>query len=104
MKRTTRTLITAAAITGLLSGAAVNRGYARDDSTNTPAAPGKEAPAKKTPKVQGCAGQNDCKGIGGCKTDDHVCKFKNSCKGKGGCSITEKDIKNWEKAQKEAKS
>ncbi len=98
MKRTTRTLITAAAISGLLSGVAVNRSRA-DNSTNV--APGKVAPAKKTPKVQDCAGKNDCKGIGGCKTEDHACKFKNSCKGKGGCSITDKDIKNWEKLQKE---
>jgi hypothetical protein len=103
MKRTTRRLITAAAITGLLSGVAVHRGYARDDSNQTPA-PGKEAPAKKRPQVSDCAGKNDCKGIGGCKTDEHGCKFKNSCKGKGGCSISEKDIQNWEKSQKEAKS
>jgi hypothetical protein len=103
MKKTTRTLITAAAITGLLSGAAINQGFARDDSTNKPstATPGKAA--KKAPKVQDCAGKNDCKGLGGCKTDDHACKFKNDCKGKGGCSITEKDIKNWEKKNKENK-
>ena len=99
MKRTTRTLITAAAISGLLSGVAVNRGYS--DGTNTTPAPGKVAPAKKMPKVHDCAGQNDCKGIGGCKNDAHACKFKNSCKGKGGCSIADKDIKNWEKLQKE---
>ncbi len=98
MKKTTRTLIATAAITGLLSGLAVNQGYARDDSKSP--APGKVAPAKKAPKVQSCSGQNDCKGLGGCKTDDHSCKFKNSCKGKGGCSITEKDIKNWEKKNK----
>ncbi|HEX3800151.1 MAG TPA: hypothetical protein VH413_15765 [Verrucomicrobiae bacterium] len=97
MKRTTRTLITAAAISGLLSGVAVNRASSAD--TNT--APGKVAPAKKMPKVHDCSGQNDCKGLGGCKNDDHKCKFKNDCKGKGACSITDKDIKNWEKMQKE---
>jgi hypothetical protein len=96
MKRTPRTLIAAAAITGLLSGAAVYRASA--DSTN--ATPGKVAPAKKSPKVQDCAGNNDCKGIGGCKSGDNGCKFKNSCKGKGGCSITKKDIKDWEAKQK----
>jgi len=99
MKKSTRNIITTAAIAGLLSGAAVNQGFARDDSsTNT--APGKVAPAAKTPTVHDCSGQNDCKGIGGCKTDAHSCKFKNDCKGKGGCSITEKDIKTWEKMQK----
>src|SRR4051812_10825292 len=97
MKRTPRTLITAAAITGLLSGAAIYRAHA-DESTN--AKPGKVAPAKKTPKIQDCSGNNDCKGLGGCKTGDNGCKFKNSCKGKGGCSITKEDIQNWEKAQK----
>jgi hypothetical protein len=100
MKRSTRTLITSAAIAGLLSGVAVNRAAAHDDSsTNT--SPGQVAPAKKMPKVHDCSGQNDCKGIGGCKTDSHGCKFKNDCKGKGGCSITDKDIKNWEKMQKQ---
>ena len=34
----------------------------------------------------GCAGKNDCKGHGGCKTGDGGCAGKNSCKGKGGCA------------------
>src|SRR5262249_10650085 len=34
----------------------------------------------------GCAGKNDCKGQGGCKTSDGGCAGKNSCKGKGGCA------------------
>jgi hypothetical protein len=92
MKKSTRTIITTAAIAGLLGGVAVNQGLARDDSgTNTGAktAPGKVA-AKKVPKVHDCSGQNDCKGIGGCKTDAHACKFKNDCKGKGGCSIADR--------------
>jgi hypothetical protein len=33
-----------------------------------------------------CAGKNDCKGQGGCKTGDGGCAGKNSCKGKGGCA------------------
>jgi hypothetical protein len=97
MKRTSRTLMMAAAVTGLISGTAIQQGHG--DPTN--AAPGKVAPVQKAPKVQSCAGQNDCKGIGGCKTEAHACKFKNDCKGKGGCEITEKDIKAWEKKQKE---
>lgn len=96
MKRTSRTLLVAAAVSGLISGAAIQQGHG--DPTN--AAPGQVAPVKKAPKVQGCAGQNDCKGIGGCKTEAHACKFKNPCKGKGGCEISEKDIKDWEKQQK----
>ncbi len=96
MKRTTRTMIAAAAISGLLSGAAINQSYAADQDGK----PGKAAPAKKIPKVQDCGGQNDCKGLGGCKTGDNGCKFKNSCKGKGGCKITKKDIEDWKKKQK----
>ena len=51
----------------------------------TPQAPGKVAPAKKAPKIQDCSGTNDCKGLGGCKTDSHSCKGQNDCKGQGGC-------------------
>ena len=87
----------AAALSGLISGSVIQQG--RADTTNS--APGKVAPVKKMPKVQGCAGQNDCKGLGGCKTDANSCKFKNACKGKGGCELTEKDIKAWVKKQKE---
>jgi len=34
-----------------------------------------------------CKGQNLCKGIGGCKTEEHDCRGKNECKGKGGCAV-----------------
>jgi hypothetical protein len=87
----------AAAVSGLISGAAVQQTHAQD--TNVVA--GKVAPIKKAPKVHDCAGQNDCKGLGGCKSDANACKFKNSCKGKGGCELKEKDIKLWYKMQKE---
>jgi hypothetical protein len=90
----------AAAVSGLISGAVIQQ--AQGDPTNavsTNASPGKVAAAKKAPKVHGCAGLNDCKGLGGCESEAR--KFKNSCKGKGGCEITEKDIKAWEKKQKE---
>jgi len=100
MKKTPRALLTAAAIAGLLNGAVIQRAAA--DDTNNP--PGKSAPGKaaaKEPKVHGCSGMNDCKGLGGCKSGDNGCKFKNSCKGKGGCEITKKDIKTWKKKQKE---
>jgi hypothetical protein len=104
MKNTSRKVLAAAAMAGLLSGASVRQSYAdgTNTATSTNTAPGKAAPAKKMPKVQDCAGMNDCKGLGGCKTSDHECKFKNACKGKGGCEITKKDIKDWEKKQKEA--
>jgi hypothetical protein len=97
MKHTGKTFLTAAAISGLLAGAAANQGCS---ALNSGAAqPGKVAPLAMAPKVHDCAGDNECKGIGGCKTAEHDCKFKNSCKGKGGCHITEDDIKAWEKLQ-----
>ena len=100
-------LLAAAAIAGMLSGAGVQQ--ARCDSTNstssvTNTAAGKVAPVKKEPKVQDCGGSNDCKGLGGCKSGDHGCKFKNTCKGKGGCSITKDDIKKWRAEQKQHKT
>jgi hypothetical protein len=105
MKNVSRKVLVAA-MAGLLSGAAVRQGYADGTnstaSTKTNTAPGKAAPAKKMPKVHDCSGDNDCKGLGGCKTDDNSCKFKNACKGKGGCALTKKDIQDWEKKQKEA--
>jgi hypothetical protein len=106
MKLNSRRVIAAVALSGLISGAAIHQTQARDDSSTTNksgvAAPGKAA--RKMPKVQDCSGQNECKGIGGCKTEAHACKFKNDCKGKGGCSITKEDIKKWEKMQKEKKA
>jgi hypothetical protein len=110
MKNTSRKVLAAAAMAGLLNGAAVRQGYADGTKTATTTnataganlAPGKAVPVKKTPKVHDCAGDNDCKGLGGCPTDAHKCKFKNDCKGKGGCALTKKDIQDWEKMQKEA--
>jgi hypothetical protein len=108
MKNNSRKVLVTAAIAGLLNGAALQ--HSRADATNTPpstnavpgqAALGKAASSKKMPKLQGCAGENDCKGLGGCKSGDHGCKFKNSCKGKGGCEITAQDIKDWQKKHKE---
>ena len=48
----------------------------------------KKAPAAADAKdVHVCKGMNDCKGKGGCASDEakHACKGKNECKGMGGC-------------------
>ena len=37
-----------------------------------------------------CKGMNECKGKGGCKTDNNECAGKNECKGKGGCATAAK--------------
>ncbi|HLX96250.1 MAG TPA: hypothetical protein VKU37_10955 [Verrucomicrobiae bacterium] len=78
MNRTQRTLLVAAAITGLLSGVVAK---AQDTNTNSP---GTNAPSGDLGK-HGCKGMNSCKGQGGCKAGDNGCKGKNTCKGKGGC-------------------
>ena len=82
MKVSRRSLVVAAAFTGLMGGTMARLNAA-------PSAPQeKKADKKGTAKVEkhGCAGKNSCKGNGGCKTGDNGCKGKNSCKGKGGCA------------------
>jgi hypothetical protein len=103
MKNVSRKILAAAAMAGMFSGAAILQGCADGTNRNTAkisVAPGNIAPVKKMPMVHDCAGDNDCKGLGGCKTDDHACKFVNACKGKGGCALTKQDIEDWEKKQK----
>ena len=84
---TSRTMLAAVAMTGLLAGS-VARANA---STNTPvgsdqvsASKGQLADDSDAGKHD-CKGKNSCKGQGGCKTGDAGCKGKNTCKGKGGC-------------------
>lgn len=89
MKRTTKNLIITAAIAGLLSGAGANVGVA---ASGNDAKPGYLAEGKQTPKPHDCAGKNDCKGLGGCKSAKNDCKFKNDCKGQGACKVTKEDI------------
>jgi len=82
MTKTTRSILTAAALAGLYAGSFAVRAHAaatrhgqsilRDDSGSKHA----------------CKGQNSCKGQGGCSSGDNGCKGKNSCKGKGGCNTS----------------
>jgi hypothetical protein len=46
--------------------------------------------ADDKPEKHVCAGQNKCKGQGGCATKDNSCAGANSCKGKGGCATSAK--------------
>ncbi len=77
MNKTARTLIMSAALTGLVSGAALTLTGCANDS-------GSKASDTANAKHD-CKGKNSCKGQGGCKTSDQGCAGKNSCKGKGGC-------------------
>ena len=93
MNKSTRLLITAAALAGLYSGALATKSFAAD--AGTPATKdAKDANAKHD-----CKGKNACKGQGGCGASDNGCKGKNSCKGKGGCASAMGDKK--EDAKKE---
>jgi hypothetical protein len=89
MQNSVKSLLLAAAVSGLMAG-------------TTPvfaaAAPAGTSPALQAgvPALSGnmlahiqkhsCKGKNNCKGQGGCKSSDNGCKGKNSCKGKGGCA------------------
>ena len=77
--------IAAAALAGLFAGATASARAAMSTSSGTPGF-GKASVNMLADDKHSCKGQNECKGKGGCKTDDNGCKGKNSCKGKGGCA------------------
>jgi hypothetical protein len=79
MNKSTRLLITSAAIAGLYAGSIASKAFAADAKAGT------EEKAKADKAKHDCKGKNDCKGQGGCGASDKGCKGKNSCKGKGGC-------------------
>jgi hypothetical protein len=89
MKHSIKTLMVAAAVSGLLSGAAALQA-ATPNSGNSVVKVGKASFNGTSSDMQttkhSCKGKNDCKGQGGCKSSDNGCKGKNSCKGNGGCA------------------
>ena len=86
MKKSTRFIITAAAMAGLYAGALAARTYAADDQAGTSDQTKKDSTTKHD-----CKGKNDCKGQGNCSSGDNGCAGKNSCKGKGGCASKSDD-------------
>ena len=90
MKHSMKTLMVAAAVSGLLGGAATMQASASTTNTVPVLKVGKASFAKSAldqdTSKHSCKGKNDCKGQGGCKSSDNGCKGKNSCKGKGGCA------------------
>lgn len=89
MTKTTKALITSAAIAGMLagSGAAVQASTLLTSAKASLSAPSQDKKDdSKAKEKHACKGQNSCKGNGGCKSGDNGCKGKNSCKGKGGCA------------------
>jgi hypothetical protein len=90
MKHSMKTLMVAAAVSGMLSGAATMQAATTSQNSNPVVKVGKasfgtSSLGQDTTK-HSCKGKNDCKGQGGCKSSDNGCKGKNSCKGKGGCA------------------
>jgi hypothetical protein len=83
-------LLLAAAGTGLMAGttAAPNVTVPFQNGRSVSALNLGQMPATLAWAANDCAGQNSCKGKGGCKTGDMGCKAKNSCKGKGGCKTS----------------
>ncbi|MGD0677103.1 MAG: hypothetical protein ABSC94_16940 [Polyangiaceae bacterium] len=80
------TMLGAAAL-GIIAGTlgtACQKG--RDGSGASPPSPA--ATTGATVSKHACKGQNDCKGQGGCSTNDHGCRGQNTCKGQGGCKTS----------------
>ena len=92
MNKSTRLMITAAALAGLYSGTLATRAFGATEKKA-----GTADTAKKEAGKHDCKGKNACKGEGGCGSGDNGCKGKNSCKVKGGCSTAMKDTKKAEK-------
>ena len=90
MKQSMKTMMVAAAVSGLLSGATAMHASAAVNSSATPILKAGKLSFSgmnyDDPAKHSCKGKNDCKGQGGCKSSDNGCKGKNSCKGKGGCA------------------
>jgi hypothetical protein len=86
MIKPSKTVITGAAIAGLMTGSFAVRTYAA--SVQSKAGIASQLIDDTQKGKHSCQGQNSCKGQGGCKTGDNGCKGKNSCKGKGGCAAT----------------
>ena len=70
MNKSTKTIITAAAIAGLYMGGLAAKSYAGDAGSTAPA--GEKAKDAK----DSCKGKNDCKGKGWVKTSEKDCTAK----------------------------
>ncbi len=99
------------ALAGIAAGFLAHAAFAEDKAAPAPgnesgvSAPAAGDSAAAMPAKHGCKGENECKGMGGCKMSKkdlkaaakkmgmepakagkaHDCKGKNECKGLGGC-------------------
>jgi hypothetical protein len=97
MNKSTRLLITAAAVAGLYAGSLASRSLAAEEKAGTTDT-SKQAPKDKS----SCSGKDGCKAAkdsckankDSCKASKDSCKSKSSCNSKDGCSAkaeTKKD-------------
>jgi len=88
MKASPKSLVFAAAVSGLLGGTMARVNAAPHSGAKAFAGHlATQFDGKDTKKDKhACKGKNDCKGKGGCSSGDNGCAGKNSCKGKGGCA------------------
>src|SRR5262245_8046046 len=85
---TSKTLLTGAALAGILTGGiATTANAALVTKPNQLALSAGTLADEKKGETHDCKGHNSCKGKGGCKSGDNGCAGKNSCKGKGGCAM-----------------
>ena len=84
--QTTKTMLAAVAITGLMAGAAARVQASTGSSDQSSSISKGQLAEDSDAGKHDCKGKNSCEGKGGCKTGDKGCKGKNTCKGKGGCS------------------
>ncbi len=85
MKRTKMVaMLAGAALAGVVAGTV---GCSEQKPPTDTKQPGTSAPVADKTK-HACKGQNECKGLGGCKTDKNECKGQNACKGQGGCKTS----------------
>jgi hypothetical protein len=83
MKNSSKSLVLAAAVAGLLGGTAVRVNAQSTQNAPTTAQAGVLVAQATEPAKHACKGKNDCKGQGG---GDAKHAGKNSCKGKGACA------------------
>jgi hypothetical protein len=85
----TKLMLAAAAMGGLMAGAASHVSASITSSRSQSNLIGSSQAGAKGGAINldkhDCKGMNSCKGQGGCSTGDGGCKGKNSGKGKGGC-------------------
>jgi hypothetical protein len=89
LMKSTKMLIAAAAMGGLIAGAAMNVSASTTGAQSVKKSMVQSQVGAKASSIaldkHDCKGMNSCKGQGGCSAGDNGCKGKNSCKGKGGC-------------------